>query len=130
MKENSEAGFTLVEVLVAFAILAGAILMSFQIFANGMRRLTAVEASTKQMNVARLELARISISGNIAAGVTAGVTNGVSWRIVATPLNNTASSAPSNLMPFKVEVHVTDQGRKNGDAPIIETILIGQRPRP
>ena len=41
--DDSEAGFTLVETLVAFTILAGAIIVSFQIFASGLRQQAAVE---------------------------------------------------------------------------------------
>ena len=38
MRDEAEDGFTLVEVLVAFVILAGAVVLSFQIFADGLRR--------------------------------------------------------------------------------------------
>jgi hypothetical protein len=51
MNATNEDGSTLVEVLVAFVILAGAVVLSFQIFADGIRRLTGVETRIQEVNV-------------------------------------------------------------------------------
>lgn len=122
MRARAEDGFTLVEVLVAFVILAGAIILSFQIFADGLRRLSAVEARTNAVNVAKLELARLSNSKNISEGVTTGTTEGIAWKITVTPVAGVAA--------FKVEVRAAGAGDKTEGAPIIETILLGGPAQP
>ena len=122
MRTKAEDGFTLVEVLVAFVILSGAVILSFQIFADGLRRLSAVEARTKAVNVARSELARLSSSRNISEGVTTGTTDGVNWKITVTPIEGIAA--------FKAEVRATESSDKTEATPVIETILLGGPARP
>lgn len=115
MRGKAKDGFTLVEVLVAFVILAGAVILSFQIFADGLRRLSEVEARTKAVSIAKSELARLSSSKNISEGVTRGTTEGVAWKITITPIDGIAA--------FKVEVRA-DAGDKTESLPVIETILL------
>lgn len=117
MRAKAEDGFTLVEVLVAFVILAGAVVLSFQIFADGLRRLSAVEVRAKAVNVARSELVRLSTSKNISEGVTAGTTEGIAWKISITPIDGIGA--------FKVEVRATGAGDTTEAAPVIETTLLG-----
>lgn len=122
MRGETEDGFTLVEVLLAFVILAGAVILSFQIFADGLRRLSTVESRTKAVNIARSELARLSSSKAISEGVTAGTTESIAWKITVTPIYGIAA--------FKVEVRAADINDKTEATPIIETILIGAPPSP
>lgn len=122
MKGKAEDGFTLVEALVAFVILAGAVILSFQIFADGLRRLSAVEARTKTVNVAKSELARLSSSKSISGGVTTGTTEGIAWKITVTPV--------AGITAFKVEVRATDASDKTETIPVIETILLGGSAQP
>ncbi len=129
MRDGAEDGFTLVEVLVAFVILAGAVILSFQIFADGIRRLSAVEARTKAVNVARAELARLSAAMNLSEGITSGTTEGITWKITVTPIDGIAANGASTVRPFKIEVRAADPGDKTGAASVIETILLG-RPAP
>jgi prepilin-type N-terminal cleavage/methylation domain-containing protein len=126
MRDEAEDGFTLVEVLVAFVILAGAVILSFQIFADGIRRLSTVETRTKTVNVARSELARLSTAKNIPEGITAGTTEGIAWKITVTPIDGIVANGVSALRPFKVEVRAADAGDETGDVPVIETILLGR----
>ena len=130
MKGKTEDGFTLVEVLVAFVILAGAVILSFQIFADGMRRLSAVEARTKAVNIARSELARLSSSKNISEGVTTGTTEGIAWKITVTPIDRISTNGTSAIHPFKVEIRATDARDTREGTPVIETILLGGPTQP
>ena len=122
MRSEAEDGFTLVEALVAFVILAGAVILSFQIFADGLRRLSAVEARTKAVNIARSELARLSSSKSISEGVTTGTTEGIAWKITVTPVGG--------ISAFKVEVRAADAGEKAEGPSVIETILPGGPAQP
>ena len=130
MRDEAEDGFTLVEVLVALVILAGAVILSFQIFADGIRRLSAVEARTKAVNVARSELARLSTAKNISEGVTTGTTEGIAWKITVTPIDGIVANGAAAVRPFKVEVHTADAGDKTEGTPVIETILLGRPAQP
>ena len=122
MRGKAEDGFTLVEVLVAFVILAGAVILSFQIFADGLRRLSTVEARTKAVGIAKSELARLSSSKNVSEGATTGTTEGVAWKITVTPVGGIAA--------FRVEVRAADASDKTDGLPVIETILLGGPARP
>lgn len=126
MKDGTQDGFTLVEVLVAFAILAGTIILTFQIFADGIHRLTTVEARTRAVSIARSELARLTIPNDISEGTTSGTTDGVAWTITVTPLNGTDAAGASAMRPFKVEVRVPEAG----SGPVIETVLLGRPSQP
>jgi general secretion pathway protein I len=126
MRRKGEDGFTLVEVLVAFVILAGAVILSFQIFADGLRRLSAVETRTKAVNIARFELARLSGSEYLAEGTTTGTTEGIAWKIIVTSIDANVADGASAARLFKVEIRIADAG----DAPVIETVLLGKFQQP
>lgn len=53
---NRQSGFSLIEVLVAFAIISLIILTGFQVFGDGLRRIDSAEKSLRALNVARLYL--------------------------------------------------------------------------
>ena len=114
----------------AFVILAGAVILSFQIFADGIRRLSAVEIRTKAVDVARSELARLSASKNISEGVTAGTTEGIAWQITVTSIEEFAANGASTMRPFKVEVRAADAADRTEGPPVIETILLGRPAQP
>jgi general secretion pathway protein I len=130
MINRGEDGFTLVEVLVAFVILSGAIILSFQIFSDGLRRLTGVELRMRQVNIARAELEKVSASGAIFEGVQIGTTDGVSWKISIKNLADASIYNPLQVQPFKVVVDVIDPDGKGNATPIIETIILGYPAKP
>ena len=69
-----EAGFTLIEVVVAFVMLALVLATSFQIFSTGMQRAGDLEDYSRALVIAQSQLARSSIGETFEEGVTSGET--------------------------------------------------------
>ena len=126
MNKDAESGFSLVEVLVAFTIMAGAIILSFQIFADGLRRLTEVEERVKAVDIARFELSRLTLSGKLEDGSISGVTEGISWKVTVTIVEKKSDDFASGLRVFRVSVFAGDRNDGVADVPLIETLALGE----
>ncbi len=75
-------GFTLLEVLVAFAVLAVALGVSFEIFTTGLRGARSADALTRAVLIAESRLARVGVETNLTPGESEGETDdGTRWRI-------------------------------------------------
>ncbi len=75
-------GFTLLEVLVAFAVLAVALGVAFEIFATGLRGARSADALTRAVLIAESRLARVGVETELTPGESEGETDdGTRWRI-------------------------------------------------
>ena len=75
-------GFTLLEVLVAFAVLAVALGVAFEIFATGLRGARSADALTRAVLIAESRLARVGVETELTPGESEGETDdGTLWRI-------------------------------------------------
>jgi general secretion pathway protein I len=82
-----EAGFTLVEVVVAFAIAAVVLGALYTLMAGALRGEGGAAARDQALAVARAHLEAIGIEQPLAAGETTGVyPNGVPWRLAIEPV--------------------------------------------
>ncbi len=68
------AGFTLIEVVVAFVMLALVLATSFQIFSTGMQRAGDLEDYSRALVIAQSQLASTSLGETFEEGVTSGET--------------------------------------------------------
>jgi prepilin-type N-terminal cleavage/methylation domain-containing protein len=117
MSSADDDGFTLIEVMVAFAILSGAIVLGFQIFGGGLRRLASVERQGDIVNAARAELSKFNLD---AAANRSGVTNGVAWKIEASPINDAASGSTK---AYVVRIYAGSPAIDD-TVPVLETIVL------
>ncbi len=79
---DRQGGFTLLEVLVAFAILAVALGVAFEIFTTGLRGARSADALTRAVLIAESQLARIGVETDLTPGESEGETDdGTRWRI-------------------------------------------------
>ncbi len=79
---SRRGGFTLLEVLVAFAVLAVALGVAFEIFATGLRGARSADALTRAVLAAESRLAGVGIETELTPGETEGeADNGMLWRI-------------------------------------------------
>ena len=73
-------GFTLLEVLVAFAVLAVALGVAFEIFATGLRGTRSADALTRAVLIAESRLAGVEIETELIPGTSEGETDdGTRW---------------------------------------------------
>jgi len=120
---RSEDGSMLLEVLVAFVILAGAVLLGFRIFGDGLRGLHAAEERSRLIAVARRELALIELASELRGGRVAGQDDeGTRWSTDIMPLDDMQSDAAGAAIPFRVTITVERLPAKH--PVVLETILI------
>lgn len=75
-------GFTLLEVLVAFAVLAVALGVAFEIFATGLRGARSAGALTRAVLIAESRIARVGVETELTPGRSEGETgDGTRWRV-------------------------------------------------
>jgi len=92
--EQLEEGFTLLEVLVALAILSVALTVLLGIFSQSLTQVRALREREAARALAQSLLAEQGIDIAIAPGTTGGRTGAFSWRIDTSPYGETDSDAP------------------------------------
>ena len=122
--KNHDEGFTLVEVLVAFAIMAGAIIMAFSVFGDGLRGLKSAQERSHHTQVAQHQIDLACTATNISEGITLITDENVKLRLVVHVLPDFKGGQKFIQKPFKIAVFLDDP---NGSAaPILETIIIAK----
>jgi general secretion pathway protein I len=82
MTDTDEAGFTLVETLVALVVLAMILAALSQALGTGWRGLAAAAGESEALALAQSRLASVGIEAPFAAGVVEGETEGgLRWRV-------------------------------------------------
>ncbi len=106
---GDRCGFTLLEVLVAFAILAVAMAALMQAFSQGLRSLEAAEDYGTAAMLARSKMAEVGPIIPIEEGEHTGdLANGWQWRVVVLPYagDDDASAEASALRLYDVQVAI------------------------
>lgn len=111
-----EAGFTLVETLVAFAIMASMLALTYGAIQASVHRTTTIRDERLALPVAQSVLARVGGDVALAPGVLDGSTDGQSWRLVISPFEGEvrATDGPP-LLDVRVQVHPEARAR-----PVVE----------
>ncbi len=124
---REEDGFTLVETIVAFAILALVISTAVTIVGNGSKRERFDQARMSALSHARSELAAMSMTGAVRSGTTAGrYDDGMAWRIIAAPIAVSTAAGVATL-PYAVSVAVYNSDT-TGDGVTLKSVVIGPAP--
>jgi general secretion pathway protein I len=130
---RGRAGFTLLEVLVAFVILAVSLGAIYQAFGVGARNARAAEAYTVAALLAESQLAAAGIEEPLFPGATEGEFARFRWRRVVTPAGEPAQPAsvagagalratrPQSAQLYAIAVTVT-WGDEGGAAPRTVTL--------
>jgi prepilin-type N-terminal cleavage/methylation domain-containing protein len=105
IQKESEAGFTLVEVLVSFAILSIVLLTLFGGVSTALRGDRRAEFTRSALRLAKAELEIAGVGSPLMPGVTNGrFENGMEWRLSVQPY---ASASSNNATPaYWVEIVV------------------------
>jgi general secretion pathway protein I len=112
------AGFTLVEVIVAFAILALLLPPLFQAISGGLRTTDRTRDQIIAVLLAESALASAGTDGGLRTGITEGTFgDGFLWRVAVRPFDDhsgAALAAPA-VRPYEVTVTVSwDEGGAAG----------------
>ncbi|MGF1631831.1 MAG: prepilin-type N-terminal cleavage/methylation domain-containing protein [Kiloniellaceae bacterium] len=124
-----EAGFTLLEVLVAFAIFALSFAALLQIFSGGLSNAAVADRALIALGHAESLLVRAGVEQPLAEGTRSGtLPDGMSWQESTARYSDTqtlASPPPSGMQPYSVTVTVTwRDGRRTRDV-TLTTLRLG-----
>ncbi|MFQ5466683.1 MAG: prepilin-type N-terminal cleavage/methylation domain-containing protein [Kiloniellaceae bacterium] len=123
-RRRRTGGFTLLEVVVAFTILAVAMVGLMRAFSTGLRGLDAAQVSTAAVMHARSKLEEVGIAIPIEGGEQSGeFDDGYEWRVSMVPLEDPRTSdLAAPVLPYRVQVTVTAPG---GRAFSLDTVRLG-----
>lgn len=122
---RARRGFTLLEVLIAFTILAVAMVAVIQAFSTGLRGLSAAEETATAVMHARSKLDEVGVIIALEPGEFEGAfEDGFAWRTVIRPDPTTEELAPG-VSAYEVEVTVSrDEARRVR----LQTLRLGPAP--
>jgi general secretion pathway protein I len=124
-RRNRRGGFTLIEVLVAFTILAVALTALFQVFSSGLGAIGTAERHSMATMLARSILDDVGAEIPLAIGEQGGeLDDGFSWlvRIERSASTNLVAEAGELYIPYDVTVEIS-WGR--GRVVTLTTLRIG-----
>ncbi len=131
-RRGRSGGFTLIEVLVAFTIMAIALAALLQAFATGLRSGQAAGERARLVARAESRLASVGASIPLAPGLYDGSTEAGRWEVEVRPYSPAgrpesaaAGAAPAGFAPYAVTVVVT---AKDGTRQRLETLRLGPAP--
>lgn len=120
---RGEEGYTLLEVLVAFVILAGAVIMSFRIFGDGLHRLNEADQQARMVTVAQALMARLQLAPRLSAGTTTGRSDGFTWAITLTP-SAERDGIQQGVSLFRAEIDIRNGEAADAAAYSLDTYLL------
>lgn len=121
---KSERGFTLLEVIVAFAVVALALGAVFQIFSTGLRSAVVTENYNMATLLAESKLTAMGIEAPLAAGDQSGTfANGYRWQTTVHPYDD-EGVVSEVISAFEVTVTVTWGGLTRDRMVSLSTLLL------
>jgi general secretion pathway protein I len=123
----ANGGFTLIEVLIALALIASSLTAIGALVATTMRGTISIEQHVALVETARNIAANIGPHAQVPLGVTTGQTSGYRWRIDATPWTGggVAIAADSPWSPEAIRIRVQSP---SGAVFSIDTVRLRKRP--
>lgn len=82
---RADAGFTILEVLVAFVVLAVTLATLMQVFSGGLREAQVADEYARAAQFARARLAAVTATDRIEEGTTSGTEDGFAWTLAVSP---------------------------------------------
>jgi general secretion pathway protein I len=134
-RSGRQAGFTLIEVVVAFVLLALVFSTAFEIFSQGLSRAGALEERSRALEVASSQLADAGMEQPLADGTSSGEARDprFRWTTSVTRYDEGSASDPDHpiVTPYqlyRIEVKVDWHGGDAKDhALTLATLKLGPR---
>lgn len=120
-------GFTLIEILVSFVILSGAIILSFESYTGGLLNLHQAQAALDAQTLAQSAMTRVLGDDPALRPGANGTAGRFSWQVTVRPLPAAHAGA---MIPMLVEVRVFDQHHHEIVPATLSTIFIVKPPAP
>jgi general secretion pathway protein I len=119
---SKQRGFTLLEVVVAFVLLAVVLVMAFEVFSAGLARTGMFEDRSQALMIAQSQIASAGVEQAMREGESSGVSvdRRFQWTTRITRTDEGLKSgqpAPSTFVLYRIDVLVTwqdAQGRQQG----------------
>ncbi|MDF1584266.1 MAG: type II secretion system protein [Methyloprofundus sp.] len=109
-KRHLQAGFSLLEILIAFSILALSLGVLLNIFSGGLNRAIVSEEYQQAVTIAQSKLAAAGVEWPLADGDKQGqMLDKFNWTLFIQPLNSDdidAAAAPLNIQTYQVVARV------------------------
>lgn len=107
---SSEAGFGLLEAIVALAIISFALPALYKAMSGAYRAESRLKIHEAALALARSQLDTVGSDGTIQSGTFSGTyNNGLPWRMTISPLSNKAGAGISSARPYWVVVEAFDR---------------------
>jgi general secretion pathway protein I len=124
------AGFTLIEVLVALAVLAITFGFAFSALSGSFDWLDRSERDRAALLIAETMLTRVSHDIALQTGQTTGrTTDGFSWLIETSPYGDVSRLPPGRLIGYRVQVTVSWTERHRARQIRMTTLQLGRKAR-
>ena len=133
MRSRKHSGFTLIEVVVAFALLALILATSFEIFTTGMSRAADLDDYSAAIDVAQSQLAGVGVYGKVQEGQTRGESEDgrYAWVLGVRRFDESAdpnAPAQSTVVMYRVDVQVAWRGVDTRTHSLgLATVVVGPR---
>ena len=129
LKANKQRGFSLLEILIAFSILALSLGILLKIFSAGVNTAGVAEEYTAAVQIAESLMAGTSVQAPLQAGETSGLENEkYHWRVSVSPFQFSAENldvSTLSVVLFKVKVIVNwGDGNAGTDDRQVELITL------
>lgn len=121
-----QRGFSLLEVLVAFSVLALSLAVLMQVFSATTRNVAVGADYTRALVLAESLLAAAGESLPLATPAREGAEGGLRWRLQSVPLND--PNGPSRVLPYHVRVTVTWTSATRERSVSLDTLKLERAP--
>ncbi|MCK5356175.1 MAG: type II secretion system protein [Methyloprofundus sp.] len=130
-KSSRQQGFSLLEILIAFSILAFSLGILLNIFSGGLRRTIVSEEYQQALIIPQSKLAAVGVEGELeGAGGQGKVQEKYSWFVQVQPFNSEKMGLDEEqvkLTPYQVTVRVEWSAGKNDRQVELTTIKLSKK---
>jgi len=127
MSPTRQSGFSLLEVLVAFAILSMSLGILYQAFSNSLRNVGASGDYSRAIIIAEARLAEAMADVPLNEGSDQGEVDGrYQWKVVVQRYEYEGEEIVSRFTPYQVEVVVSWQNGKHTREYQLSTLRLSQ----
>lgn len=138
MRARSQRGFTLLEILVAFVVLAAAVGVLYRTFSTGLQSVHALSGYSEAVALAESKIGALGLETALREGEDSGTTDDrrYNWRLVIRPYVPPGSQgdlpggfiSPHELLRATVTVTWDEQGSQKRSVELSTVRMVGKYP--